>query len=185
MTSFCSALEARMDRIAWEDSGELPLPLALAPSPALTERAAPSLFWHVDGDPGGSVQVEFTLIEVDAIEPLVEKTLAHPKGAGIRRIRLSELGVELAPEREYEWFVSLVPSPDNKSQDIVSGASIVRVAGPVSADPQSAQAYAERGLWYDALDSLMDAVEANPNSSTIAAQRDSLLRQGGLEAAIP
>jgi hypothetical protein len=163
----------------------LPQPLVLAPSPALTERASPSLFWHLDGDPGGSVQVEFTLIELDGIEPLVEKTLPQPSGAGIRRIRLSELGVELAPEREYEWFISLVPSPDNKSKDIVSGASIIRVAGAIPSAPRSPQDYAERGLWYDALESLMDALDEQPGSQAIAAERDSLLRQGGLGAATP
>ena len=98
---------------------------------------------------------------------------------------VAELGVELAPEREYEWFISLVPSPDNKSKDIVSGASIIRVAGAIPSAPRSPQDYAERGLWYDALESLMDALDEQPGSQAIAAERDSLLRQGGLGAATP
>jgi hypothetical protein len=44
--------------------------------------------------------------------------------------------------------------------------------------------HAENGLWYDALASITDAIEASPGNTALLGQRDDLLRQGNLEAAL-
>ena len=163
----------------------LPEPLALAPDHVgLTMRATPSLFWHLDGTPPETARIVFTLIEADGVEPIVERELPLPDGAGIQRVRLADLGVALTPEVDYAWSVSLVTADDH-STDAVSEGSLHLVAGDALAGrPPSARAFAEQGLWYDALEALSDAIDAAPADTSLGAQRDSLLRQAGLEAAL-
>ena len=166
----------------------LPTPLALAPDHvALTTRPAPSLFWHLDGiasDTTGFALV-LTLIDADGIEPLLETPLDPPGEAGIQRVRLSEHQVVLEPNREYEWSVSLIVDSQRRAQDMVTTGHIMRVDEPrLGGEESSAARYAELGLWYDALESLSDAIEAAPQDERLRAARSSLLRQAGLEAAV-
>ena len=69
--------------------------------------------------------------------------------------------------------------------DILSAGYIARVDEPaLRGRTPTAIVYAELGLWYDALESLSDAVAAAPDNSELRAQLNSLLRQVDLDAAI-
>lgn len=166
----------------------LPTPLALAPDHvALTTHESPSLFWHIDGAPpdDGSVLFVFTLIEEDGIEPVAELRISSPQRAGIYRVRLDEHGVKLRRGVEYEWSISLVVDPEQRAQDVISTGYIMRVEEPeLQGRPPTAAVYAELGLWYDALETLSDAIEAAPADAGLRRRRNSLLRQAKLEAAV-
>jgi hypothetical protein len=153
----------------------------------------PSLFWHIDAIPAATAKLVFTLIDDRSIDPLVEVVLPAPSNVGIHRIRLAEHGVMLGSETEYEWSVALVSDPDDRTRDVVSAGFIRRVERPVesvaseSVAPEfvaSTADYAELGLWYDALESIHDAIDASPGDAALREQRDALLRQAGLESAI-
>jgi hypothetical protein len=162
----------------------LPKPLVLAPEHALTRSASPSLFWHLDGAAPETARIVFTFAAADAIEPLVERELPLPAAAGIQRIRLADYGVVLAPEVDYAWSVSLVAG-DDRAADLVSEGMLRLVGGDVLAGKApSARVFAEQGLWYDALEALSDALDDTPSDPELRAQRDSLLRQAGLEPAL-
>lgn len=163
----------------------LPRPLALAPDHvAHTLRASPSLFWHIDGEPPESASLVLTLIEAAAIEPILEVELPHPASAGIQRIRLSDYAVTLATQVEYEWAVALQPEAQPGPDDRVSQGYLRRVsADALAGRPESASAFAEMGLWYDALETLSDAIDAGAGPDA-RRQRDSLLRQAHLKAAL-
>jgi hypothetical protein len=165
----------------------LPQPLALAPDHvAETLSASPSLFWHLDGVAPETARLVFTLIEADGVEPVAERELPLPAAPGIQRVRLSELGVSLAPDVEYAWSISLRPAGEDHAADLVSERYLRRVdASALAGREPSARAFAEQGLWYDALEALCDALELAPDDAELRAQRDSLLRQAGLEAALP
>jgi hypothetical protein len=150
---------------------------------AETTSIDPSLFWHIDSVPADSAKLVFTLIDEVAIDPLVEVVLPALSVAGIQRIRLADHGVELDPQMEYEWSVSLVVDPEDRTHDVVSAGFIRRVEPPLEPVSTTA-AYAELGLWYDALESISDAIEASPRDAGLLAQRAALLRQAGLESAI-
>lgn len=150
---------------------------------AETVNLDPSLFWHIDSVPAQSAKLVFTLIDDVGIDPLVEVVLPTPDAAGIQRIRLADHAVQLDSQKEYEWSVSLVTDPDDRTRDVVSTGFIRRVAAP--AEPvTSTAAYAELGLWYDALETISDAIEASPNDGALRDQRAALLRQAGLESAV-
>ena len=148
--------------------------------------AQPSLFWYIDGSPSQERQLVFTLIDGDSIDPLVEVTLAAPKRSGIWRIRLADYGARLAPGAEYEWSIALIADPAHRAKDIVSSGYIRRVAAPekLKQGQPGVDTYAELGLWYDALESISDSIDAAPGDPALRRQRNELLRQAKLEAAI-
>jgi len=177
------------DKIAGGVRGTRALPTLLALAPdhlALTSRASPSLFWHIDAAPPGGATLVFVLEPLVAPGPeTVEMELPPPPEAGIYRIRLADHGVRLEPELEYAWSVALVPGPGERGPGMLTTAYILRVAEPAVADGDVSPArYASLGLWYDALESLSDAIEASPRDPTWRSQRSDLLRQAQLDVAI-
>ena len=164
----------------------LPRPLVLAPNHlAHTLRAAPSLFFHLDGVPPEGAQLALTLIASDAIDPLLEVTLPRVTSAGIQRVRLADYDVELAPDVEYEWTVALQSGSQPGADDTLSQGYLLRVRpDPQAPRPETARDYAAQGLWYDALEVLSDAIDAGGGEAA-RRQRESLLRQASLEAALP
>jgi hypothetical protein len=156
-----------------------------------TTSAQPSLFWYIDQVPDASMAIEFTLLDEESVEPLVEKILATPKRAGIHRINLADYGVHLAPGTEYEWSVALILDPNERSKDIVATGWIDRVepskqlASRLESEGRagSAAVYADEGLWYDAVAALSDEIDRNPADARLRQQRADLLRQVGLDEA--
>jgi len=145
----------------------------------LTTAQSPSLFWFVDGIAPDTAYFKVTLIRFAAMEPLLEARLSVPAAAGIQRIDLSEYEISLEEEVAYQWSVTLVADPANRSFDRVSMGGIARTGQQT--EDRSPQGLAAEGLWYDTLETLLDAVAADPGDATAHALRDSLLRQAGLD----
>jgi hypothetical protein len=169
--------------------GKVPALFVVAPDHVgQTTSAKPSLFYFIDRVPDPSIRVEFTLLDEDGVEPLVETVLPTPKRAGVHRIRLSDHGVKLAAGTEYEWSVSLVLDPNKRSKDIVATSWIDRIPesgelkSRLASEGATATVFAEEGLWYDAIGALSDEIEGNPGNVQLAEQRAELLRQVGLDA---
>ncbi len=164
--------------------------LALVPDhAALTTHAQPSLFWFQSKP--AKVKLELTLIEPGKAKPLLALKAEQASKVGIRRVKLESYKVELQPDIPYEWVVAIVPDSANRSMDVIAKGTIKRIAPPASLtkdvetmDPlDRAAAYAEAGIWYDALESISNAVDAHPEDASIREQRASLLKQVGLPEA--
>ena len=161
-------------------SSDLVNPMALVPNHlALTLNPSPSLFWHLDGASPDGVAIVFTLVDEAGEIPLVESELARPDRAGIQRVRLADYGVALKPDQTYTWSVALVPNREDRSQDRVS-LGLIRRTRVVGEAPTVAEEFAARGLWYDALEALSDAVDQAPSDAETRARRRSLLTQAAL-----
>jgi hypothetical protein len=82
--------------------------------------------------------------------------------------------------------VFLVVDPEHRSKDVLAGGAIERVASPealaakLPSDDKRKAAYAESGIWYEAIATLSDLVEAAPQDKALHQQRASLLEQAGL-----
>ena len=150
-----------------------------------TLQEQPVLYWYLSKSI--SSPIEFTLVD-DGIKPLVETQIKPPFQPGVQKVRLADYGVHLVPGKLYKWFVTLVVDPDRRSKDVLAGGAIERVASPAALAAklpsddkrQAAYAYAESGIWYDAIASLSDLVEAAPQDKALHQQRASLLEQAGL-----
>jgi hypothetical protein len=166
---------------------EIPVLAVLAPEHVgLTVSEQPSLFWHLSN--AADFPIEFTLIDDQGIEPLLEKSIDPPTEAGVHQIRLADYDVRLVKGNQYKWFVALVPDPEQRSKDIIAAGAIELVALPealreklVQADKKQAPyVYAERGIWYEALSSISELIDAAPNDTRLRDMRASLLEQVGL-----
>lgn len=154
-----------------------------------TTQEQPSLFWFQSKPV--DARFELTLLQEKTIKPLIHVKMDHASKAGIQRLKLSDHGVKLIPGVEYQWVVALVTDPDNRSTDLVASGAIKRVVPAAdlqgriakAAPTDLASAYAEAGIWYDALAALSDQIEAQPGNSELRANRADLLRQVGLKTA--
>jgi len=156
--------------------------LARAPGnhTGLTLSRSPRLWWALDQKTDLPIQI--TIVDGDAIEPLVRVELPGPHAAGLHAFDLSSQGVELSPDVDYRWFVAIVVDPDRPSRNPVSAGSL-RVAGASDARRASVGAadasargnkFAELGLWYDAFDFYASLAEAHPEVAQLATYRDRL-----------
>ena len=153
----------------------------LAPEHAgLTVSAQPTLYWFVSQRIESDA--ELTIVDDTSIDPLLELKLKGPIEAGIHALSLKDHGVELKPLVPYQWFVAVVMDPSQRSYDIVAGGEIQRVGEPgnLAGTPQ---AYAEAGIWYDALDGLSAQIDSQPKNTGLRQQRAALLDQVGLPGA--
>jgi Domain of Unknown Function (DUF928) len=156
---------------------------------ALTTQAQPSLFWFQSKP--AKAKFELTVVEPNKPTPLISLTSPDADKPGIHRIKLARYKVELQPDVAYEWSVAIVPDAENRSKDVIAKGVIKRVRPPgdlasrveKAGDLERASAYAQAGIWYDALDAISNAIEAHPDDASLKEERASLLKQVGLTQA--
>jgi hypothetical protein len=153
-----------------------------------TTQEQPSLFWYQSKP--SDAKFELTLLQPNKVKPLMQVKMDRAGKAGIQRLKLSDHGVKLERDVEYQWVVALITDPDNRSTDLVASGAIKRVASDAALQEKISQAapvalpgiYAEAGIWYDALAVLSDQIEAQPVNAALRQTRADLFRQVGLKA---
>ena len=156
---------------------------------ALTTQAQPSLYWYQSK--AAKTQCEITLTEPKNPKPLLMLKTPTQTPAGIHAIRLSKFKIELKPNVVYRWSIAVIEDPANRSQDIVANGVIKRIdpspelAGGLAkaADADKPALYAENGIWYDALQSISDQIDHDPQNASLREERASLLKQVGMDGA--
>ncbi len=119
----------------------------------------------------------------------MREDLIHPKKPGIQRIRLADYALNLQDNVLYQWFVTLIPDPERRSKDILSGGFIqktqptgeLREKLDQKAMKRCVHICAEAGLWYDAFTAACDLIERSPDDVHLRQMRSSLLQQVGLD----
>jgi len=158
-------------------------PLAPKYGVGLTTQAQPSFAWYLSDDT--DLRLDFVLTDETSVAPLVEVTLDGPRTAGVHRIDLAEHGIELEPGALYHWSVSLVPDPAHRANDVMARAPVERVSRARSADGDDALAVAaaeaRSGLWYDAIETLSEAIDRAPGDTRLRRARAALLDQVELD----
>ena len=155
----------------------------------VTTQEQPSLFWFQSKP--AQARFELTLLEENKIKPMVQVSIERSSKAGIQRLKLSDHGAKLVPGVEYQWVVALVTDAENRSKDLVASGVIKRIETPAELKDKIAVTppasipgvYAEAGIWYDALATLSDQIDAQPENKLLRQTRADLLRQVGLKAA--
>lgn len=168
------------------ENGLSPISALVPDHIGLTIYEQPSLYWYLSEPISG--RIEFTLIDDQPIEPLLKTNLSTKIKPGVQLINLSDYGVRLSPDKQYQWFVALLPDLDHSSKDIIVGGLIERITTPEALPAKLDQVdkietfriYAAAGLWYDALSAISDLIDATPNDTFLRKQRASLLEQVGL-----
>jgi len=151
-----------------------------------TTSEQPSLYWFISNST--SLPIELTVIDSKGIKPILETRLPAPVKEGIQQVRLGDYKIHLKQGEGYRWFVAVVTDADRRSKDILAGGAIERVDMPEALKAKLTQSaksdfpfiYAEEGLWYDALQSISDLIDAAPQNAELRKQRTALLTQVGL-----
>lgn len=168
---------------------KLPSLYVLAPNhTALTTHEQPSLFWYQTGP--AKTRFELTLTEPKNPKPLL-KVATDKADGGIHRVSLAKHGVSLKPGISYKWTIAWVPDPANRSQDVIASGAIRRIEPEAKltaalADVkgiEKAAVYAQHGIWYEALETVSNEIDAAPKNKDLRAQRAALLQQAGLKEA--
>jgi len=166
----------------------------LAPSDTgYTTRDKPTIYWYVSE--ALQKPVELTITSNESLEaaskPAFELTLQPPIARGVHALSLEQHGVVLKPGVEYQWFVALVGNAAQRSNDVIAGGTIKRVAETDSVRSRLKESgaasrpalYARAGIWYDAIDELSKQISAQPENRELRVQRAVLLEQVGLTEA--
>ena len=158
---------------------------------ARTIRPQPTLYWHLSRDT--QFPAIFTITEIDAIKPLVEAQIQEAATMGFHTIQLNDYRIELQVEKTYEWSISLIKDRQNlnpSSGDIVEKAFLERISENSLATKhltqtntiELARIYAENGIWYESLETVMGKDPNAMNNQEILDTRAELLEQAGLTA---
>jgi hypothetical protein len=158
----------------------------------LTLDDSPRLWWSLSD--ATDAPIEVTVVDEEALDPLLRVSLPGPHAAGLHSIDLGAHGVELEPGVEYRWFATVVLDPDRPSRNPISVGSLEVVerdsslrdeVGPED-DPTRGHRLASLGLWYDAFDFYATLAERHPSIERLARERDRLSSLAGdAEAAAP
>ncbi|MEN9216949.1 MAG: DUF928 domain-containing protein [Gloeomargarita sp. HHBFW_bins_162] len=160
---------------------------ALLPSSnlGLTASARPSLFFYMPPTEGRSV--EFLLLDSRGAELYQSTTRINQ--SGIVRMDLPSNAPELVVGQSYQWYLSVICDPKDRTADLYVQGWVQRVAMPDSLQQQLQKApasehpyiYASAGLWHETLASLMELRQAQPGNANLQADWMSLLSMEGLD----
>ena len=156
----------------------------------LTTKEYPTFWFYIPYHSTEIRQAELMLLDENQ-SPVLEKPILVQlsKTPGIISVKLPSTAKPLELEREYRWFFELVCDSENPSNNHSVHGWIKRVQGSQELNSQlgnsqtqkSYQIYAENGIWYDALTSLIQGMSANPSDSTLSNDWSNFLKSVELE----
>ena len=153
---------------------------------ALTVRNQPKFYWFLRKLT--SYPIELTLIEENAIYPVLETRLQSPAQPGIQKIQLADYKVHLQPGLVYKWFIAIVPDSERRSKDIIAWGAVqyIKISDELKSKfsqfdkEKRFYVYAAAGIWYDAFSEISTLLEISPSDYRIKQLRDGFLEQVGL-----
>ena len=133
-----------------------------------TISAHPTLFWYVSDT---TLPIHLTLVEPGVVKPVIERRFLLNR-PGVVGVTLPSNVPGLAVGKQYRWTVAIVCDEERPSANTYAYGWIKRVAPTpelkskletVSTKGQERSlVYAQSGIWYDALSSIIMVYKANP-----------------------
>ncbi len=153
-----------------------------------TAEARPKLYWYLSIPWEGTAVV--TLENPKTREILVNTRMSEPS-PGMYEIDLAKYRVELREGYTYHWKVSLMPKKGTSQENKNASGTLQRIKTPSNLPSLLKQyadqpyfAYAEAGLWFEAVDTLQDQIKTQPDNSLLKKHFGSLLTQVGLQGVV-
>jgi len=148
-----------------------------------TVHSQPDLYWYVSGAVDAPID-----LEISANTGTLLKTRVNASGhSGLQVWKLADYQVQLQPEVQYRWQVSIAADPQQNAANLSAHAGVIYAPASTAlqtsleqAAPLSrAQLYAEDGDWYDAFATLQ-ATAQTTSDANIMDIRKQFLEQVGL-----
>jgi uncharacterized protein DUF928 len=160
----------------------------------LTMKKYPSLCWILINRPPVAATIMFSLVDSRYIKPILEvqlpSSILTEKNETCHCVNLKDYDIQLEPDIQYRWYISIAQNRESHSQDIVAGGVIERCSFeeclvildiPSRCDMQAVNSFARSGFWYDTISCLCDLIKSNPDDKSLRRLLHSLVRQGGLQ----
>ncbi len=148
-----------------------------------TTQARPSFAWYLHNPKGKAVTLEFALIDPGIPKPLYRTTIKTDT-KGLISFQMPGSAPELQKDKTYRWTLIVVNDPKRSGLNQRLNGGILRVDCPIPLTALTAQtpidqtiAYAEAGIWYDAIQ-MASQTRHTPEASQVWLP---LLEQGGLQ----
>lgn len=146
----------------------------------LTTKAQPTLSWYLETHQ--AAEMEFVLSHPDRATPVYTQRLQA--NSGLVEVTLPD-SAALEVGTRYRWTVFV--TCNDGSNEVHARSFVERVADSelettvsTTTSIEKADAYAAKGIWYDALNTLIEAYQADSHLSTLLEIRD-LLNQANIE----
>lgn len=171
-----------------------PIIVPIAPDRVgFTGKISPSLCWILIGEPPAGSRIKLVLVDNRSIQPILESQLPHSYLANNNEtcqcVSLKDFSVELEPDVQYHWYVSLILKPESRKYDNIAVGGVIErcdISVCVFAivtdrcNKEGVVRLAKQGIWYDAISCLCDLIKSDPDDKSLREMMHSLLRQGGL-----
>jgi hypothetical protein len=148
----------------------------------LTLNKQPVIYFYIA--PEWSDKIEFTLNQEGILSPVLKTKIDYQGKTGILAVDLKKYNISLKPHLEYEWFVSVMTDPKDRTTKMFGSAVIKYIKPPEKTTDQIRNTpkeklpylYAEKGYFYDAIESLSKLIQTSKNTN-LKIQRAALLEQ--------
>ncbi|TAE53764.1 MAG: DUF928 domain-containing protein [Nostocales cyanobacterium] len=140
----------------------------------------PTLFWNIPKSTAKTA--EFILLTNNPQnkddQKVVYKTILNlPEQSGIVSLTLPEKEINLEANSSYRWYLTIICDPDDSSRNPFVEGVVKRIpkelpllnVGEKNNLLQQASSYAQAGIWYDALTSLVTLRCQKPNDPVVKA----------------
>ncbi len=186
---FATGLQKNSARMAWFGSGEQSGPpdlMVLAPAHVgLTHKEAPSLFWNLSRTLKHPLNIR--LAQKGKAWAILETRLKPPVAPGMHRLKLTDYDLTIEPDIAYVWTLSTVDDSGNGPSRIEVNGSICRVPPSSMINEKlalnsvsSVALLAQEGLWYDAIENLLENMEPDSFGMGQRPRLNGLLKQVSL-----
>jgi hypothetical protein len=148
-----------------------------------TRREQPVVYWILAAPTDTAIELAINDPK-NLAKPVLETTLKGPHKAGLHKLDLSAAKqdgkpVKLAPGVKYDVVVEVATSANAASANPNATCKIMRL-DPRETPPDAAtekdkaklaSVYGKQGIWFDYIDTLNAAIEANPKDESLAERR--------------
>ncbi|MCX7592600.1 MAG: DUF928 domain-containing protein [Fischerella sp.] len=155
----------------------------------LTTEEHPKLWFYLPYNKSAGYAAEFILLDDESKDSVYNTAIALPEQAGVIGVSIPQRVPPLQVGKRYRWFLNVYCNPQKQSAPIYVEGVILRkepnqnVANQLQkAQPlQQVAIYANNAFWYDALTTLAEMRQKNPQNPTLQTKWTDLLAAVGLD----
>lgn len=157
-----------------------------------TSSPQPTLYWYISNPTLQSFKfIEFKLKSTQSEEPILITQLPFSKHSYFQKLDLAGFNISLKPNQLYSWSVALVKDPTMRYDDYADSATIkylkvnqIMQKKLNQSNTNSAHIYAESGFWYEAISTILQQLEEQPNDTLAKKDLVALMKQVGLDQVV-
>jgi hypothetical protein len=154
--------------------------------PSGTIKKYPSICWILRNRPPVGATRMFTLMDLRSSKPVLEVQLPPPiqtdKNETCDCVNLKDYDIQLEPDIQYRWHISIARNPESHSRAVVVGGVIEGCSelscliGETSSrcDRDFVRVLALRGFYYDSISCLCDLIKSSPDDKTLRRMLEAL-----------